>query len=58
MSFNFVEALLSRVSFDQYGTPDRKLPDCPCCEEDELFAGATHFYCYRCNWKSKCLPSE
>lgn len=50
------DALLRRelgsVRFDAHGTPDRKLPCCPVCEEDELFAGATRFYCYRCTWTS------
>lgn len=30
--------VLLTVRVDRYGTPDRKLPDCPRCEEDELWA--------------------
>lgn len=44
---------LRDVRFDEYGTPDRKLPDCPRCGEDELhicpFACRAH--CLRCNWE-------
>ena len=43
---------LAGICIDEYGTPDRKLPDCPQCEEDELWAhpNGTGFSCYRCNW--------
>jgi hypothetical protein len=46
---------LSEVQFDQYGTPDRKLPDCPLCGKDELYAhplrSSGHgFKCYVCSY--------
>jgi len=37
---------------DENGTPKRKLPNCPNCNEDEL--GVIHadlVLCYRCGWK-------
>lgn len=50
-----LDAFLRDVRFDQHGTPDRKLPNCPHCEEDELWASAAGSWrgvsCYRCNFK-------
>ena len=47
---------LKRIKLDKYGTPDRKLPNCPRCCEDELYASLhssqTVFRCYRCAWSS------
>jgi hypothetical protein len=54
-AFDHVRSQLRKVRCDQHGTPDRKLPDCPRCEEDELYARfdprATYheFGCYRCH---------
>jgi hypothetical protein len=45
-----IEQQLSEVQFDAYGTPDRKLPDCPLCGEDELYGSPRGFHCYRCSY--------
>jgi len=34
------KAELAAVRFDEYGTPDRRLPNCPRCEENELHVSA------------------
>jgi len=31
-----VDTFLHEARFDEWGVPDRKVPDCPQCEEDEL----------------------
>lgn len=53
-----VQALAS-VRFDEYGTPDRKLPDCPRCEEDELhvYQVTSEAKCLRCGWHCKWTPT-
>ncbi len=50
------ESELRRVKLDADGTPDRKLPNCPGCDHDELHAwrngpGRYGFSCYLCLYK-------
>lgn len=57
-----IEQQLSDITLDEHGTPDRKLPDCPLCGEDELYAvgrsGGTRrgFRCYRCSYRFDIEP--
>lgn len=47
------EQALAAIRFDEYGTPDRPLPDCPRCEENELHVEVyeTSATCLRCSWR-------
>lgn len=48
-------ALLA-IRVDQHGTPNAKLPNCPRCDEDELYAAGDETYrCYLCNWSCRWL---
>jgi hypothetical protein len=42
--------LLPKVRYDAAGTPDRKLPCCHRCEEDELIGNQLGVTCLRCAW--------
>jgi hypothetical protein len=50
-----IEQQLAEVVLDDFGAPDRKLPDCPLCGEDELYGWRNDvrrgFSCYRCSYK-------
>jgi len=35
---------------DSYGSPISKMPDCPCCGEDELAMIAHDILCYACGF--------
>ncbi len=58
-----VQPVLRQIVFSEYGVPDRKMPNCPCCDEDELFgrpwgSASNRFACYRCNWRFECASPE
>lgn len=46
-------AALKAVRFNEHGTPDRPLPDCPRCEENELHVSAYDCtaICLQCGWR-------
>lgn len=51
--YRAAEKALSAVRFNEHGTPDRQLPDCPRCEENELHIDVcgTSASCLLCNWR-------
>lgn len=56
-------AQLRQTRFDAYGKPDRKLPDCPRCEADELFCGGYfgrrfEVRCYACRLRLEFTAAE
>jgi hypothetical protein len=57
-----VDTFLREVRFGEYGVPDRKVPDCPQCEEDELWTTdhghSREVSCYRCNFSKSVVASE
>lgn len=42
---------------DEYGTPKKKLPNCPRCGDDELgVIHADYMMCYACGWEMRRCP--